>query len=279
MRDIWNPASNDSAVGNGDIWRLTPDINGSYVNGTWSQLASLPDGYTPLFYASAVLPDGRVIFEGGEYDLVNYIWSNQGAIYDPIANSWTSISPPPFFTNELECYTGPINPNPIGDADSKVLEDGTFMLMGALCSKSALLNADTLTWTETGFNKFGINNEENWVLLPNGKVLTFDCNIEAICNPDFVPNLTGSELYNPKTGSWSSAGSTIVQLDQFGITYEGGPLILRPNGTVFAVGGTGFTAVNGKQVQYCQQVPDQKVSLALKMAQLLCYQTAMYCLA
>ena len=46
-----------------DRWKLTPDEFGSYVNGTWTQLASLPDGYSPLYYASAVLPDGRVIIE------------------------------------------------------------------------------------------------------------------------------------------------------------------------------------------------------------------------
>ena len=38
-----------------DWWKLTPDINGSYQNGTWSQLASLPSGYVPLYFASAVL--------------------------------------------------------------------------------------------------------------------------------------------------------------------------------------------------------------------------------
>src|SRR5438045_4190095 len=51
--------------GTGQWSRLTPDITGSYVNGTWSQLASMPSGYAPLFYASAVLPDGRVVIEGG----------------------------------------------------------------------------------------------------------------------------------------------------------------------------------------------------------------------
>ena len=32
----------DPNDGFSDWWKLTPDINGSYVNGTWSQLASLP---------------------------------------------------------------------------------------------------------------------------------------------------------------------------------------------------------------------------------------------
>jgi hypothetical protein len=49
-------------------YKLTPDITGSYVNGTWQQIASLPGGYDPDAFASAVLPDGRVIIEGGEYN-------------------------------------------------------------------------------------------------------------------------------------------------------------------------------------------------------------------
>ena len=76
-----------------DWWKLTPDEFGSYVNGTWTQLASLPDGYSPLYHASAVLPDGRVIIEGGEYIFSNGVfhpvWSDQGAIYDPLADTWT----------------------------------------------------------------------------------------------------------------------------------------------------------------------------------------------
>src|ERR1700739_4518616 len=30
-----------------DWWKLTPDRNGSYVNGTWTEVASLPTGYSP----------------------------------------------------------------------------------------------------------------------------------------------------------------------------------------------------------------------------------------
>ena len=51
------------AQGNGDSdwWKLTPDNTGSYVNGTWAQLPSLPTGYVPDAFASAVLADGRLI--------------------------------------------------------------------------------------------------------------------------------------------------------------------------------------------------------------------------
>src|SRR5690242_19174795 len=51
-----------------DWWTLTPDITGSYVNGTWQQVASLPPPYAPLYQAEAVMIDGRVVIQGGEYN-------------------------------------------------------------------------------------------------------------------------------------------------------------------------------------------------------------------
>jgi len=54
------------AQGNNDSrwWRLTPDNTGSYVNGTWTQVASLPAGYVPDALASAVRGDGRLVIVG-----------------------------------------------------------------------------------------------------------------------------------------------------------------------------------------------------------------------
>jgi len=215
------------ATESGIWWKLTPDNTGSYINGTWSQLASMPAGYGPLYYASAVLPDGRVVVEGGEYNNSGSgVWTTLGAIYDPAGNSWTSIAPPAGWTT-------------IGDAQSVVLANGTFMLANCCNTQEALLNASTLTWTATGSGKTGENDEEGWTLLPNQKVLTVDAN-----NPG---NLTNSEIYNPATGSWTSAGSTIVKLpdtnsDNSG-SHELGPAVLRPDGTVFATGGTSNTAI------------------------------------
>src|SRR5882724_3510408 len=52
---------------NSATWsKLTPDNFGSYLNGTWSQLDSLPSGYSPDDFASSVLADGRVVIVGGE---------------------------------------------------------------------------------------------------------------------------------------------------------------------------------------------------------------------
>ena len=80
-----------------DWWKLTPDITGSYLNGTWSQLASTP-GYGPLYYASQVLPDGRVFTMGGEYNFGSSVWQNRGYIYNPQTNTWASQAPPSGWT-------------------------------------------------------------------------------------------------------------------------------------------------------------------------------------
>jgi hypothetical protein len=226
-----------------DWWKLTPDKFGSYVNGTWTQVASLPATYSPLYHSSAVLPDGRLIIEGGEYLLsadqteLDEAWTAQGAIFDPLANTWTQIAPPAFFGG-----FGPF-PQTIGDAQSVVLPNGTYMQADCCTTDQALLNSKTLTWTRTGSNKFDINDEEGWNLLPNGKVLTVDAYVPV--GIPYIADGTNSELYNPKTGSWSSAGSTINQLWDStaacggftnNTTFEVGPAVLRPDGTVFATG-------------------------------------------
>src|SRR5271167_856677 len=196
-----------------DWWKLTPDQYGSYVNGTWTQVASLPTDYAPYSNSSAVLPDGRLIIEGGEYncyvDPVNAVWSAQGAIYDPIANVWTPVAPPPFF-DVIEIVPG-VYGQTIGDAQSVVLADGRYMQADCCTKQDALLDAKTVTWTRTGKGKFDPNDEEGWTLLPSGEVLTVDAYVPIAPFP-YKPNGTNSEIYDPSTGAWRSAGSTIVQL-------------------------------------------------------------------
>src|SRR3569833_1663552 len=60
-------------------WKLTPDNTGSYVNGTWSQVASLPAGYSPYAQAEAEHTEGRVVVAGGEYNFDQFAVTNQTA--------------------------------------------------------------------------------------------------------------------------------------------------------------------------------------------------------
>ncbi len=215
-------------------YTLTPDINGSYVNGTWNQVASLPASYGPLYFGSAVLKNGSVMIEGGEYNNGSASWTNLGAMYNPNGNKWISIAAPTGWTT-------------IGDAQSVVLANGRYMQANCCSTQSALFNVGTKTWTATGTGKFDWNDEEGWTLLPNGKVLAVDAYVRSY-------NATGKqyELYNPATGAWTASGNTPVQLwDSCGgsslASYEVGPAVLRPDGTVFATGangcGAGHTAV------------------------------------
>src|SRR5579884_1022879 len=80
----------------GQTWmKLTPDASGSYVNGTWTILASGP--VRRLYFASQVLPDGRFWLVGGEYTgpALQANWGATGEIYDPVTNTWISITPFP----------------------------------------------------------------------------------------------------------------------------------------------------------------------------------------
>lgn len=232
-------------AGFNDWYRLTPDQNGSYVNGTWSQIASAP--YNPLYHSTQVLPDGRMVIEGGEYlctfvpAACNPTWTNLGAIYDPVANAWSSIAPPSGWTT-------------IGDAQSVVLANGTYMQANCCTGQAALLDPRTLTWSPTGDGKYDPNDEEGWTLLPNDEVLTVDAYVPIKPFP-YIPTGTNSELYNPWSGMWSSAGSTKVQLwdssaacgGEKVASFELGPGVLRPDGTVFYAGanqcGAGNTAI------------------------------------
>ncbi len=203
--------------GSPNWWRLAPDNSGSYLTGTWSRAAALPHGYTPQFFASQVLADGTVIINGGEYNgSGTQVETNLGARFDPVKNAWTPVPPPTGWSN-------------IGDAQSTLLNDGTYMLANALTSQEALLNLKTMAWSATGSGKADANSEEGWTLLPGGSVLTVD-----------VDDAGKSEIY--ANGSWSSAGQVPVALVDQSVG-EIGPQMLRPDGTVLVVGATGKTAI------------------------------------
>lgn len=204
-------------------YTLTPSKSGLYHEGTFTKVAPFPSSmnYAPMYFASAVLPDGRVIVEGGEYNNGVEAETTKGAIYDPVKNSWTPVNPPKGWTD-------------IGDAPSVVLSDGTFMMGNIISKESALLDAKTLTWTIVpGAGKNDVNAEEGWTLLPNGDVLTVDTYV--FLSGDGVG--MNSEIYNPGSKTWSSAGSTGVRLwdshtgcpkQAGGSAHEMGPAILRP---------------------------------------------------
>jgi hypothetical protein len=230
-------------------YTLTPDINGSYINGTWAQVASAPNNYAPLYFASAVLPDGKVVTQGGEYQCTAGscadAWQSNGALYDPVQNTWASTAPP--LPSSLEDF---------GDAQSVVLPNGTWMV-AACCAQFGGYTPypDYFYFNESALNFTTMANatdgevtefdESGWNLLPNGQVLMVNVYLGA-----YNATAQGSQLYNPATNTWTSAGNTQVQLWDAGCgnsttaSYELGPVMLMPNGTLFATGASNCTPGN-----------------------------------
>ncbi len=229
----------------GNWYALTPDSSGSYVNGTWTAqpLTTMPNGYKPEYYASAILPDGRMIVEGGEYNNANKTTeTNLGAIYNPTTNTWQTVNPPTGWDH-------------IGDAPSTVLADGKFMMgngwsAGGANPTTAILNPSTLTWSDSGTGKADSTTEEGFALLPDGSVLTID-----------TENGNHTEVYKEQpSGAWSSAGDTLHSLATNVwapcCVAEIGAHVLRPDGTVFATGATGHNALYNTAKSTWSSPPD-----------------------
>lgn len=210
--------------------KLTPDSSGSYVNGTWSSLAALPNNSNipksnggptdaPLYFYSAVLRDGRVFTAGGEYNSLIENSDNLAAqIYDPGSNQWHTIATPSSWTK-------------IGDAPGCVLPDGRVLLGSIEGNAPAIYNPETDEWANSGAGsaKNDSASEETWTLLPNGTVLAPECT-----------NHPAAERYIPAQDSWVNDGPTKTDLVEAS-SIEIGPAILLTDGRVFALGATGVT--------------------------------------
>lgn len=239
----------------GVFYRLTPDSEGGYVNGTWRQLSSPPAGYAPYAGSEVVLADGRVLFVGGEYNQNQYSLpfapsglTDMSAVYDPVSDHWTMIA-------------APAGVDYIGDVPAVVLPDGNYLFGSKLGRDMWRLDPASLTWTPVpATGKADDFAEEGWTLLPNGDLFTID-----------VGNPPHAEHYDPSAAQWYSDGGTPVRLtsasdSRTGLTYgpapaevvggisfgpgpagiyfppgEVGPALLLPDGRVFATG----AAANG----------------------------------
>jgi hypothetical protein len=199
-------------------WKLSPDPTGSYIQGSWTPLAPSPNA--PLYYASAVLADGRVFVAGGEYNNCVAADLLTAQIYDPILNRWTVLSPPAPATDWPR----------IGDAPCCVLPDGRVLLGSIGTTATAIYDPVANTWTAAG-SKDDPSEEETWTLLPDETILSVECT-----------NIGKTEKYVAPSGQWVSAGSTPVTLVQAS-SQEIGPALLLPDGRVFAIGATGHTAL------------------------------------
>lgn len=207
--------------GKNQLVTLTPNSKGSYVDGKWDRVGTLHR--KKLFYASAVLSDGRLVACGGEYsgpNLAAQDETNVCEIYDLFHNPTSKavkFSPPTSWTN-------------IGDAPSVVLNDGTFMMGNSSTpfnAQVALLDASNLKWS------FGVGDnyqEETWTLLHTGDVITTSC----------IDKTT--KRYDPGAKAFVPDRDLPVMIGSKANT-ETGPAITLMDGRVICFGATGHTCI------------------------------------
>jgi Kelch motif len=201
--------------------RLTPDATGSYTNGSWSSLASMSK--SRLLTGQNVLPSGKVLVLGGTYtnpsNPTSVTNSNTGEIYDPVANTWTSIASFPQAQ--------------FGDGPSVVLPNGKVLAGYINGPQTYLYDPTANTWSATGTKLHSdSSNNENWVLLSDGSVLSYD-----------VGGSGRAQRYVPSTGTWVDAGSVPVALTGASFGNLLGPATLLPDGRAFFIGANGNSAI------------------------------------
>ena len=203
-------AKSDAGGGSGVVWmKLTPNSQGSYINGTWSTLSSMINDR--LYFSSQVLKDGRVYVAGGEYGAGGSL----GEIYNPLNNTWTQLPDPG---------------HRISDANSEILPDGRVLqaLVESDLKPTTIYDPISNQYT-AGPSTNGIHNESAWVKLPDNSIL-------------YVDRLTrNSERYIPSQNRWVTDSNLPVDLyDPYGD--ESGGSLLLPDGRAFFIGSSGMTA-------------------------------------
>jgi uncharacterized repeat protein (TIGR01451 family) len=207
-------------VGNGGTTtteKLTPDSNGSYVNGTWTALAPLTVARSHA--SELMLPDGRVLVIAGVTN------PNSGEIYNPLTNVWSSIAP---------------LPESFYDAPAMVLPNGKVLVGSISSPQTYIYDPDTDTWSSGPGKIYGDSSDhESWTELPGGGILSYDVN----ANPGEAQQLDVSSS-DPAQWHWVDAGTVPVPLEAGISAFEGmGPGVLMPDGRVLQLGRSSQTAI------------------------------------
>jgi hypothetical protein len=209
-------------------WSLSPDGNGHYVNGNWTNRNNSSWGHQ--FGSTAVLKNGKVYVGGGEHGN----GTDQVEIYDTFTGLWSVAVNPTYFGG-------------ISDGNAMLMPEGRVLIE----PQATTSNYNGLTFLfDPGDNTISQTTgapvhriaEATWVKLPNDNVLVID-------SDDRPTGATTAETYNPSTETWTNAvfGGTVPNiwpdLTGSGVVSEMGPAFLLPNGNAIFFGGNGVTAV------------------------------------
>jgi len=197
----------------GNQWAiLTPDASGSYVNGTWKQVANA--NYTRLYDSTQVLQNGQVFVAGGEYGT----GTSTGELYNPVTNTWTALPAQPY--------------GAFIDSGSMLLPNGNVLIAPVAPNPSGyttIFNTSTNTWSQgPELYRGGSADEQSWVKLADGSIITID-------------GANTSERYIPSLNQWVNDG--VVPENLFDTLGEIGPGLLLNDGRAIFFGATSTSVI------------------------------------
>ncbi len=206
-------------LGTTNWYRLTPDIHGSYINGTWA-ICRADARFHRSSYSGDILRDGRLFVAGGEAGT----GGNKAEVFDPVSNVWTSIPVPAGLVVT--------NPGPgISDAVSEILPDGRVLVGPAspVTQFGTIIFDPVANSISAGPACHGSQNESSWVKLADDSILTVDI------------GSSNAERYIPALNQWIPDAKTPVSL--WDTNGETGASFLLPDGRAIQAGGRGHTAI------------------------------------
>jgi hypothetical protein len=217
-----------------NLWyTLTPDSNGSYVNGTWAKAPSSNLGR--FGNTSFVLTNGRYLICGGEYVTDTYEQQKhlhgtdlaRCEYFDPATNAWAAV---------------PADmPETIADTPAVELSNGQVLNLAYDTSNVYLLSSSQSppTWglARGTYARSAINNEGDCILLRDSSVL---CGI--IQFQRYVPS-RDLWLTTATTQPLGAADNQFAQSDQNGESPEIGPFLLLQSGEVMVLGATAHNGI------------------------------------
>lgn len=219
-------------------YKLTPDTNGSYINGSWSTLK--PMSSTRLYFTSQVLRDGRVFVAGGEYGT----GSATAEIYTPSTDNWTPLTVPTNVLDSTQPWAGGTNKQAFLDSGAILLPDGRVLVEPVYPQNqydTVIYDAVSNTWSSGPTARANNLNEASWLKLPDESILTIDEGSTYAERYLPVGYLTNHVPTIP-SNQWI-ADTALPNFLYDSVGQEIGPAMLLANGTAFFVGANGNSAI------------------------------------